>query len=99
MSFDRYILTVLEEQSKEVVQFVVAVMVSVVSKEDRRRGFGHADAVLVRGLLLELVLVILVPCEPSNRAIAPPQDSTAGTTVTLLLSLKFTITFIYFSGG
>lgn len=63
MSFVRLTLTVLEERGEKVIPVVVTVQVSVVSKENRWGGFGHTDAILVRWLVLELVLVIPITCE------------------------------------
>lgn len=62
MRYGKLTPTLLEDWGEKVIPVVVTVQAGVVSEEGRRRGFGHADAILVRRLVFELVLVIPITC-------------------------------------
>ena len=54
------LLTALEEDCEQVVPGVFAVHISVAGEKHGGGGLGHADALLVSRLVLELILVVLV---------------------------------------
>lgn len=68
-SYAKLILTLMNDWREKIIPVVVTVQFSVASEEDRWWGFGHTDTIFMWWLVFELVLVIPITCESSNRKI------------------------------
>lgn len=68
---DTLFLTALKEEREQVIPGIFTVYVGVAGEQHRGGGLGHADALFMRWLVLELVLVVLVTCEQGHTYWSP----------------------------